>query len=47
MTITVEKKENNTFEILWDKNDPIESILNTWTEEDFIICITNYLNSQK
>jgi hypothetical protein len=36
MTIEVTENEENTLTITWDKTSPTESILNTWTEEDFI-----------
>ena len=34
--IEVTENENGSFTISWDENSPTESILNTWTEEDFI-----------
>jgi hypothetical protein len=37
--IDVKEENDGSFTISWDENDPIESILNTWTEEDFIDCI--------
>ena len=43
--IDVKKNEDGTFTIFWDENDPKESILNTWTEEDFINAIKDYLNN--
>jgi hypothetical protein len=39
MTIEVTEREDGSFDISWDENDPTESILNTWTEQDFIDCI--------
>lgn len=45
MTISVTQNPDGTFEITWDENDPQESILNTWTEEDFINAIQNKLQS--
>jgi hypothetical protein len=39
--IEVTEKEDGSFDISWDENDPTESILNTWTEQDFIDCIMN------
>lgn len=45
--IEVKELEDNTFEISWDENDPLEKILNDWTEEDFINCIKKYLNDLK
>ena len=43
MTIQVRELENNEFQISWDENDPIESMLNTWTEDDFINFFTEKL----
>ena len=39
MTIDVKEEQDGSFTISWDENDPLESILNTWTEQDFIDCI--------
>ena len=36
------ENEDGTFTISWDENDPLESVLNDWTEEDFIQVITDY-----
>jgi len=41
MTISVNENPDGTFTIDWDHEDPQESLLNDWTEEDF----TNYLSS--
>ncbi len=35
------ENEDGSFTINWDENDPVESIMNTWTEQDFIDCIMN------
>jgi hypothetical protein len=43
MTINVTENKDKSFTITWDMNDPIESILNDFTEEDFIKVITEYL----
>jgi hypothetical protein len=43
--IDVKQEDNGSFTIYWDENDPQESILNTWTEEDFINAIQNKLNT--
>ena len=43
--INVKQEDNGTFTISWDENDPQESILNTWTQEDFINAIQNKLQS--
>ena len=34
--IEVTENQDGTFTISWDENDPLESVLNDWTEEDFI-----------
>ena len=33
--IQVTENEDKSFTISWDETSPTESILNTWTEEDF------------
>lgn len=43
MTINVKQETDGTFTISWDENDPKESILNNWTEEDFIQAICSHL----
>jgi hypothetical protein len=43
MTIQVREFGNNEFEIDWDENDPVESIMNEWTEEDFIQALKEHL----
>jgi hypothetical protein len=43
--INVNQEDDKSFTITWDENDPQESILNTWTEEDFINAIENKLRS--
>ena len=43
--IDVKEEDDGTFTISWDENDPNEAIFNTWTQEDFINLLTNYLNS--
>ena len=43
--IHVNQEDDKTFTITWDENDPQESVLNTWTEEDFINAIQNKLQS--
>ena len=37
--IDVKENEDGSFDISWDENDPVETILNTWTQQDFIDCI--------
>lgn len=44
MTLEVKEKEDGSFDISWDPNDPVESVFNTWTEEDFINCIMDACN---
>jgi len=41
--IQVTENENGSFTISWDETSPTESILNTWTEEDFIKVIMEHL----
>jgi len=40
ITATINDDETITFE--WDENHPVESMLNTWTEQDFMNAILNY-----
>ncbi len=37
--INVTEEADGSWTITWDENDPIESQLNNWTEDDFIQCI--------
>ena len=37
--IEVVQEDDGSLTVHWDENDPIESQLNTWTEQDFIDCI--------
>ena len=37
--IEVKEKEDGSFDISWDPDDPVESVFNTWSEEDFTKCI--------
>ena len=37
--IQVTENEDKSFTISWDETSPTESILNTWTEDDFIRAI--------
>ena len=41
--IEVKEETDGSFTIYWDENDPQESMLNTWTEQDFIDAITQKL----
>ncbi len=45
--IKVEEREDGSFDISWDENDPQESILNTWTEQDFVDCIMDRCKQSK
>lgn len=45
--IEVKQLDDKSFEISWDKNDPQESILNTWTEKDFIDVIKDHCKRVK
>ena len=42
--IDVKHIKDTEYQIIWDETDPNESILNTWTEEDFISTIQEGLN---
>lgn len=42
--IKVEDKGDGSFDISWDENDPIESKLNTWSEQDFVDAIMSVCN---
>ena len=45
--INVEQINENEFTISWDETSPTESILNTWSEEDFINATDEYLQKLK
>ena len=47
MTIKVTERGDGSFDIDWDPNDPVESIMNDWTEEDFIQAIKDHLETVK
>lgn len=47
MTIEVNENEDGSFDIFWNENDPVESVLNTWTSDDFIKVISEYLDQEK
>ena len=40
--IDVKENSDGTFNVSWDPNDPIEGIMNTWMEDDFIREIREY-----
>jgi hypothetical protein len=44
MAIECVENEDGSFTLSWDPNDPVESVLNDWTEETFINCIMDYAN---
>jgi len=41
------ENEDGTFTITWNGSDPVESILNDWTEQDFIDTIMIKINQFK
>jgi hypothetical protein len=43
MTIKVTERGDGSFDIEWNEKDPVESIMNEWTEEDFIQAIKDHL----
>jgi len=43
--IDVKQEDDGSLTIYWDENDPQESILNHWTQEDFINAIQDKLNT--
>jgi hypothetical protein len=47
MTIKVTEKKDGTFDIEWNEKDPQESIMNTWTESDFLDAIQKHLDKLK
>ena len=42
--IEVKEETDGSLTISWDENDPAESQLNTWTEQDFIDAIMKRVN---
>jgi len=42
MTITATVNDDETITFEWDENDPVDSVLNTWTKQDFLNAILNY-----
>ncbi len=42
--IEVTEEKDGSFTIEWDDQDPAESILNTWSEQDFIDVIQERLH---
>ena len=45
--IQVIENEDKSFTISWDETSPTESILNTWTEDDFIKVIMERIEELK
>jgi hypothetical protein len=45
--IQVTENEDKSFTISWDETSPTESILNTWTEDDFIKVIMERIEELK
>jgi hypothetical protein len=45
--IEVRENEDGSFQIDWNPNDPVESIMNEWTEQDFIDAIKKSLEDLK
>ena len=45
--IQVTENEDGSFTISWDETSPTESILNTWTEDDFTKAIMEHLQNLK
>ena len=37
--IQVVQEDDGSLTVYWDENDPVESQLNNWTEQDFIDAI--------
>jgi hypothetical protein len=42
MTIKATVNDDKTITFDWDENDPLDSVLNTWTEQDFLYAILNW-----
>ena len=45
--IEVKEETDGSLTISWDENDPAESILNSWTEDDFLLAIQQRLDELK
>ena len=45
--IDVKDNQDGSFTIYWDENDEMESMLNTWKEEDFIQAIREGFEKRK
>jgi|GEM_PF-2991862 len=44
MTLEVIETETG-FEVTWDPDDPVESVFNDWSAEDFMRIVLEYANS--
>jgi len=44
--LTVTDNGDKTFTIEWDENDMLTSKLNDWTEEDFLLAISNGIEEE-
>ena len=44
--LTVTENGDKTFTIEWDENDLLTSKLNDWTEEDFLLAISNGIEDE-
>jgi hypothetical protein len=42
--IEVQEEQDGSFTISWDHNDPVESQMNDWTQQDFIDAIMEGCN---
>ena len=45
--IEVKETPDGSFTIFWDKADPVESMMNDWTEEDFIQVMREHLTKDE
>ena len=45
--IEVKEEQDGSFTISWDEKDPVESMMNTWTESDFLDAIQKQLDKLK
>jgi hypothetical protein len=45
--IEVTQEPDGSMTIDWNPKDPVESIMNEWTEEDFIKALQEYIEQHK
>jgi hypothetical protein len=45
--IEVTQETDGSMTIDWDPNDPVESIMNDWTAEDFTQALQEYIEQHK